>query len=379
MYHISQIPIASQRLTLNNELLKLKKLSGYFLAACIIILCTYINHLLFHYVDHSNLIMLYLLGTIFVATRTPGKYGPAIFSAILSTLCFDFFFTPPFYSFNVSDIQYFFTLLVMLTVTHTIIHLTICVQNQCMAARNAKEQAEAERIRNIMLTSISHDLRTPLTVIMGSASTLLQMKSTNGNVTELSKNIYLESKRLNHLVTNILQIVRLESGTVKVSKQLYAIEDIINSALGRFDEEWISRKVNVNIAQYMPLIPLDHILIEQVLNNLIDNALKYSEKNSPIEITARLKNRQALVKVGDRGVGIQSGDINNIFEKFYRVENADQTRSGFGLGLAICKHIILAHHGKIWAEQRKDGGTFFYFVLPLGDKNAKKTANYSDY
>lgn len=340
---------------------------AYIIAISIVAICTVVGNILFSVVDQSNLIMLYLLGVVFVATSNNGHQGPAILAALLSTLAFDFFFIPPFLSFNVSDIQYFFTLMVMLVISQTISHLTIRVQRHVEAIRNAKIKAETEQLRNIFLTSISHDMRTPLTIIMGSASTLLQPEKISMDVhKELARNIYEESKRLNNIVVNVLQIIRLESGAIKLSKRLHSIEDILNNVLERLAEELHGHSVKLHIAKYMPLIPLDHILIEQVIINLIENAIKYSKVNTPIEISARTINKNVLIKIADKGKGIEPHDLENIFNKFYRANTkSDTDNEGFGLGLAICKHIVQAHGGKIWAENDRNGGAIFYFTLPL--------------
>lgn len=340
---------------------------AYLMAMSVVAICTVVGNILFPIVDHSNLIMLYLLGVVYVATSNSGRQGPAILAALLSTLAFDFFFIPPYLSFNVSDIQYFFTLMVMLVVSQTISHLTIRVQRHIEATRNAKIKAETEQLRNIFLTSISHDMRTPLTVIMGSASILLQPEKISIDMQqELANYVYDESKRLNNMIANILQIIRLESGTMKLTKQLHAIDDIINNVLERLGKELHAHPVHLQIVRCMPLIPLDHILIEQVFMNLIENAIKYSQSNTSIEISVRSRRKDALIKIADKGKGIDPHDLENIFNKFYRANNKpDIGNEGFGLGLAICKHIVQAHGGKIWAENDRNGGALFYFTLPL--------------
>lgn len=368
---------AINRLILIKDQLLLAKTTiiAYFTALMVVAICTVVGNIFFLVVDHSNLIMLYLLGVVFVATSNHGRQGPAILAALLSTLAFDFFFIPPFLSFNVSDIQYFFTLMVMLVISQTISHLTIRVQRHVEAIRHAKIKAETEQLRNIFLTSISHDMRTPLTIIMGSASTLLQPEKISAEMhKELARNIYDESKRLNNIVVNVLQIIRLESGAIKLAKQLHSLENIFNNVLERLTEELQDHPVRLQIAKDIPLIPLDHILIEQVMMNLIENAIKYSKNNTPIDISARSRGKSVLIKVADKGKGIEPHDLENIFNKFYRANNKSVTSdegpdnecgAGFGLGLAICKHIIQAHGGKIWAENDRNGGALFYFTLPL--------------
>lgn len=340
-----------------------QKFVAYLKAIIMIAICTAISSVLYPYLKDSNLIMVYLLGVTIVALS--GQTGPSILASILSVLAYDFFFIPPLFSFSVSDIQYFFTLVVMLVVTQIISHLTVRVRRHMEVAKKAQTETEKERFRNILLTSVSHDLRTPLTAIMGSASSLLQSGSKLSEEVrrELAQNIYDESERLNHLVNNILKIIRLESGSVQLSKQSYALEEIIGTALNKLEKQLVNRSVDIKISKLAPLIPLDNILIGQVFINLIENAIKFTPADSPIEISVEFKVQKAIVKIADRGPGVDPKEIEKIFDKFYRGHKPET--SGIGLGLAICKGIILAHNGKIWVEPRMVGGSIFCFTLPI--------------
>lgn len=335
----------------------------YLQAIGVITICTLICIVLYPYLRESNLIMVYLLGITIVALL--GKTGPSILASILSVLAYDFFFIPPVFSFSVSDIQYFFTLTVMLSVAQIISHLTIRIKRHIEDARHAQSETEKERFRNILLTSVSHDLRTPLTAIMGSASSLLQSgdKLSTDDQHELLQNIYDESERLNHLVSNILKIIRLESGSIEISKQAYSLEEIIGTALDKLEKQLGSKPVSIQLPKLAPLIPLDNILIGQVFNNLIENAIKFTPMDCPIDISVEYKVQNAIVKIADRGPGINPDDAVKIFDKFYRGQKPET--SGIGLGLAICKGIIQAHKGNIWVEPRSEGGTIFCFTLPI--------------
>jgi two-component system sensor histidine kinase KdpD len=339
---------------------------NYFYALGIISLCSIACFILHPYFVESNLIMVYLLGVTVVALR--GQVGPSIVASVLSVLSYDFFILPPVFSFSVQDVQYVFTLIVMLVVAHIISHLTIHVRRQAEMRRQSQVDAENEHFRNILLASISHDLRTPLTAIMGSASSLLQP---NVNLSEdikheLIKNIYDESDRLNHLVNNILKMIRLEGGMVQLSKQLHALDDIIGSALNQLELSLANRIVTVNVPKPTPLIALDEVLITQVFINLIENALKFTPTDSPIEMTVCFLAQEVIVSIADHGPGIPADEIDKIFDKFYRGQTQDS--KGMGLGLAICKGIIQAHHGNIAAESRAEGGTQIRFTLPRQEK-----------
>ena len=340
-----------------------QKLFSYLTAIAIVTICTLISFILYPYLKDSSLIMVYLLGVIIIALL--GQMGPSILASILSVLAYDFFFISPFFNFSISDVQSCFTLIVMLLVAKIISYLTIDVRKHIDDVRKAQTETEKERFRNILLTSISHDLRTPLTAIMGSASSLLQSGKIFSEEThkELAQNIYDESERLNELVNNILKIIRLESGTIKLSKQSHALEEIIEISLDKLENQLANKLVTVQLPKLTPLIPLDNILIGQVFVNLIENAIKFTPADTPIDISVDFKVQQATITIADRGPGIHPEEMEKIFDKFYRGQKPET--SGIGLGLAICKGIILAHNGKIWVESRNKGGSNFCFTLPI--------------
>jgi two-component system, OmpR family, sensor histidine kinase KdpD len=230
-------------------------------------------------------------------------------------------------------------------------------------AQAAHVRAEAERLRNALLSSVSHDLRTPLASITGGVSSLLESGDSLDAETqrELLRSVHEEAERLNRLVQNLLEMTRLESGSVQVRKDWHSIEELVGAALGRFNRRLGQRPIVTRIPADLPLVPLDPVLIEQVLVNLLDNALKYTPPESPIEIAARVEGDGVTVEVADRGPGLPPGEERRVFDKFYRGRAvADR---GVGLGLAICQGIVEAHGGRIWAENRPGGGVAFRFTL----------------
>jgi two-component system sensor histidine kinase KdpD len=233
-------------------------------------------------------------------------------------------------------------------------------------AQKATLQIEAERMRSSLLSSVSHDLRTPLSVITGAASALLQPDSSLMPAArrDLAETIHEEARRLDRLVRNLLDMTRLASGAVKVAKEWQPIEGVIGAALGRLEEQLQGRKVDVRLPPDLPPVPIDGILIEQVLINLLENAAKYSPGNSPIDISATRRGDHLVVEVADRGPGIPRELMDRIFEKFYRLPR-EGAGGGAGLGLAICRGIVEAHGGRIWAENREGGGASFRFTTPI--------------
>ena len=225
--------------------------------------------------------------------------------------------------------------------------------------------SESEKLRNILLSSVSHDLRTPLAAITGAASTLLLegSKITEEYRMELLRAIHEEGARLARMVTNLLDVSSLESGSVKLNKELYFIEELIGSALMRAESKLGKHKVLTNIEHGLPLLRMDGLLIEQVLINLLENVADYTPADTTVTISAITVKPDIHVTLTDNGPGIIPGEEERIFDKFYA--NSKHDTKGSGLGLAICRGIIHAHGGKIWAQNAPGGGAMFTFTLPI--------------
>jgi two-component system sensor histidine kinase KdpD len=229
---------------------------------------------------------------------------------------------------------------------------------------------ETEKLRSSLLSSVSHDLRTPLAAIAGSASSLLENRKNMDEKTQhdLLENIYGESERLNRLVNNLLEMTKLESGAIRAKKEKIHINEIIGSALGRLEKQIGPRTIQIEAPQDLPAVPMDGLLVEQVLVNLLDNALKYTPENSPVELSAGIEGAWMSVKVFDRGPGLTEEDLVHVFDKFYRGQ-AQRLAGGTGLGLSVCKGILDLHEGKIEAFNRPGGGAVFQFSLPTEPKS----------
>ena len=236
-------------------------------------------------------------------------------------------------------------------------------------AREAQSLAESERLRTALFSSLSHDLRTPLASIIGSVTCLLDSDEVYAKEArrELLQSILQGSLRMNRFVYNLLDMAKLESGLVKPNQEWCEIHDIVGVAISRMGEPLKNRPVNINIDNNIPLINVDLILIEQVLVNLLDNALKYSEPGTQISIEGLLRGKEIEVAVSNRGPEIPEDDMERIFDKFHRLESP-RLVSGTGLGLAICKGFVEAHGGSIWATNRQGGVVEMIFTLPLVDQ-----------
>jgi two-component system sensor histidine kinase KdpD len=234
-------------------------------------------------------------------------------------------------------------------------------------AQGALLKIESERLRNSLLSAISHDLRTPLTALVGLASTL----AADGNLSERSRReladaLHDESMRMSNMVNNLLDMARLQAGGVQLNRQWHVLEEIVGSALRSLRHAIANHDIKVSLETSLPLIYVDSVLIERVLCNLIENATKYTSPGSQIHIGAVTGDHELRVTVADNGPGLPPDIIETVFDKFTRGQKESAT-PGVGLGLAICKAIVQAHRGKIWAENIDEGGARFTFTLPLLD------------
>ena len=237
-------------------------------------------------------------------------------------------------------------------------------------ARQAALLVEADKLRTALLNSISHELRTPLAAIVGASSMLLETGVSYDEKTrhELLESIQEGSRRMERVIVNLLDTARIENDMLHLKNDWCDLEDIVGAALQRFGETTAKYVVKTEIPAGLGLFRADCVLLEQVLINLIDNAMKYSPTGSTITITAAREQEMIKVAVMDNGAGIPKEDLPHIFDKFYRVKQARKVE-GIGLGLAICKGIIEAHGGQIWAENRTSGGTVITFTLPVHEKS----------
>jgi two-component system sensor histidine kinase KdpD len=233
-------------------------------------------------------------------------------------------------------------------------------------AQEALLQMESERLRNSLLAALSHDLRTPLTVLVGLAESLaLTAPELSGVQKETAQAIQDEARRMSTLVSNLLDMARIERGEVTLNLQWQPLEEVVGTALEAARGMLLSHTVVVHLPRDLPLLKFDAVLIERVLVNLLENVSKYTPPGSTVTLSAQVIADHVNVSVADNGPGLPAGREEVVFQKFTRGERESAT-PGVGLGLAICRAIIESHQGKITAAQRPGGGAVFTFTLPLG-------------
>jgi two-component system sensor histidine kinase KdpD len=229
-------------------------------------------------------------------------------------------------------------------------------------AEGARVEVEAERLRSTLLSSVSHDFRTPLAAITGAASSLLSDATLAREArADLARTIYEEAERLNRLVANLLDMTRLEAGSLRPHKEWHSLEELVGAAAARIEKLLAGRRLRITLAPDLPLVSVDAVLIEQLLFNLLENAVRHTPPATMIEVTAARRDGELEVSVANDGPALLPGEEARIFDKFYR---RPAPGGGVGLGLAICRAIAQAHGGRIWAENRPARGVAFRISLP---------------
>jgi two-component system sensor histidine kinase KdpD len=338
-------------------------LRGYSAALAIVAACTTLNWALSIWFAPTNLAMIYLLGVVLAATKF-GR-GASIVCASTGVIAFDFFFVPPVFTLRFGDTQYLLTAIVLLLVGLIVSSLAAHLKLQAKAATQAALAAQEERLRNSLLASISHDLRTPLAVIVGGASHLLESANQlpPQEQQRLLKNLYDEAHYVSRVVSDLLDMTRLQSGPVQLDRQWYPLEELVGAALQRTQSQLARHQVCVHLPEQLPMIRVDGVLVEKLLINLLENAGKYTPPGTAIDISAERRTGEIAIEVADSGAGIPADAAERLFEKFYR-GTTEGPIAGVGLGLTICRAIAQAHGGSIRARNRREGGAIFTVSLP---------------
>ncbi len=237
-----------------------------------------------------------------------------------------------------------------------------------LEAQTSQLKIETEQLRNTLLSAISHDLRTPLAAIVGASSSLVRDGDRLNNQArhELGQAIYDEAIRMSGLANNLLDMARLEAGAVVLNLQWQPLEEVVGGALAGMSTRMTHHPVTIRLPHDLPLVDIDSQMMERVFANLLENAVKYTPPGTGIEISAMVDGKEIVATVSDHGYGIPEGEAERIFEKFHRVDR-EGNKGGAGLGLTICRSIVEAHGGRMWADNLPTGGAAFHFALPLNE------------
>ena len=312
--------------------------------------------------------MVFVLAVLLTARMTDGFfYG--LFASVVSVFGVNYIFTYPYLEFNFTITGYPVTFLTMFTVSTVVGMLTEQVKRQS----RIEAEAEKAKIKANLLRSVSHDLRTPLTSIIGSSSAVLENydKFDDNVKRDLIEHVRDDAQWLMRLVENILSITRMKNGPAQISKQMEAAEEIAAEAVGKFKKRFSNVPVRVNVPDELVMVPMDAVLIEQVLINLMENAVLHGGPISQIEVGVCVRDTMAEFSVMDDGCGIDPKIMPRLFEELFphAQEMSGDGRRSLGIGLSVCMSIVRAHGGKMSARNRAEGGACVSFTLPIEEEN----------
>jgi two-component system sensor histidine kinase KdpD len=382
-----------------------KALAGYGAGLFGIAAATGLLKLVGGHVNPTTAALVFLLVVLFVATAWGSR--PAVLASLLGLVSFNFYFLPPFGTFRISDPDNWIAFVAFIITALTAGRLSARAERRAAEAEIARAEIErvyrelqetferaseakalkqSEQLKSALLDAVTHDLRTPLTSIKASVTTLLEEFETKVDSEEpirlepdarkeMLVVINEESDRLNHFIEDLMELAQLKAGEMQLRKHWGSVEEIVTAALTRAAPRTRDHKVEIVLDDELPAVRVDERAVAEVLYTLLENAAKYSPPGSAIRVTAITgDNGTVNVSVEDEGPGIPVDLRERVFDKFFRAMQAGNTSqpSGTGMGLAIARGITEAHEGRIWIESTGDGrGARVVFTLPIGDEDAR--------
>lgn len=390
-----------------------RKWPGYLAAAASVAASIIVLKLLGEHINATTVSLVLLLNVLFIATRWGSL--PALTASVLALLCFNFFFLPPFGTFKIAARDNWIAAVVFLITAVTAGQLSARAKRRAEEAEVGKREIErlyaelrdaferashtealrqSEKLKSALLDAVTHDLRTPLTSIKASITTLLDevRGRTNGEQRtsldadsrlEMMEVIDEESDRLNHFIGGLIELARIEAGELQLRRRWGAVDEIVSAALLRAEPVTREHRIELDIENELPVVRVDERAVSEVVYTLVDNAAKYSPPGSTIRIAARRAGDELIeMAVEDRGAGVPAELRERVFDKFFRATRDGDVKTpapaGTGMGLAIARGIIEAHQGKIWIESGRTGGTRAVFTLPVGDEDASEVTAATD-
>ena len=345
------------------EILKNTLITLAILCLCFL-LCLVLKYI---FNDSALISAIFVLAVYIVSVLTPG-YIYGISSALISVLMVNFAFDFPFFAFNFTIAENIVSAIILLAVTMITCGLTAKVRHQDAI----KAERDKERMRANLLRAVSHDLRTPLTTIYGSSSALLENYDdfSAEQCKEMLKGISEDSQWLHRMVENLLSITRLDGNNVKIIKVATVLDELIDSVLVKFSKRYPNQSIDIDIPDDFVTVPMDALLIEQVLINILENAVQHAEGMTSLKLKVFTISDKAIFEIKDNGCGIPESKLKGIFSGAYTtsLDISDSKKNNAGIGLSVCASIIKAHGGDIKAENEKEGGCIFRFTLNMDDK-----------
>lgn len=336
---------------------------------------TALSFLLFYLVpdNQGGIYLLFMLAMVLVSKYTTGYYY-GIFSSLYAVFCINYAFTYPFFGLNFTISGYPLTFALMLSSTLVVCTMTshLCQQLKIIKEQETRlREAELEKMRANLLRAVSHDLRTPLTGMIGNSSIYLESYAqlSERERLDMVRSIYNDANWLLNMVENLLTVTRIQGDNLQISTSSEPVEEVVSEALMRLNKRFPDVQIHARVPDEMLFVPMDAVLIEQVIINLTENAIVHSGSRQPIELIVADEGNNVSFCIKDYGMGIAPEKLDNLFDGgAYSREESSDTHKGMGIGLSICKTIITAHHGRIYGENHGDGA-LFCFLLPKGIGN----------
>ncbi len=316
------------------------------------------------FMGYGAISLIYLLSVLLAGMIL--NRGPVLLLAALSALSWNFLFIPPRFTLHIAKVEDALTFATYFIVALTVGSLTAQLKAREHLAAQVQLAKNSERLRKTLLDCVSHELKTPLAAIGAASQELLRLAPEAPHIEtlrQLATEIHDGSHRLNRVVNNLLDMNRLESGVIQPKCEWCEVRDLLQSAIETERESIGRREVSLDVPDNIPLVFVDHMLIEQAVAKLLANAATHAESNLPIEIDAEYKDNQLIISISDRGPGLPAESTERLFDKFYRMD--DNKTGGLGLGLSIARGFVEVHGGKLAAENRDGGGARFIVSLPV--------------
>ena len=332
--------------------------------------CAFGLSLLFQYIFavQEHITTVFVFAVFLISLFTEG-YLYGVFSAFVGTVAVNYAFTFPFFALDFAIPVNLISGIIMIAIAV----LTSALTTKLKQHEATKAESEKERMRANLLRAVSHDLRTPLTTIYGSSTTLLENSKvmTEDQRTKILTGIKEDSEWLVRMVENLLSITRLDSGQVKIIKTPTVLEELIDAVILKFRKRYPARSVEIEIPDDVVIIPMDAILMEQVIVNILENAVQHAQGMTLLKLRVFTLGNKAIFEIKDNGCGIHPKRIETLFTGYYTqdYEIADSQKKNAGIGLSVCATIIKAHGGSIKAENVKTGGAVFRFSLDTEEIN----------
>ena len=321
---------------------------------------------MFH--TQSLIPMVFVLGVFLISWRTTGYFW-GISSSLVSVLAVNYTFTYPYWAFDLITPECIFSAFVMLVVSIMTSALTTRIKVQ----EKIRSEVEMEHMRANLLRAVSHDLRTPLTSIYGSSSTIIENYDllTREQILKLLGEVQDDAQWLIGMVENLLSVTRIDSGSMNISKSPAVLEELIDNVIVKFRKHYPHVNFKAELPEEFITIPMDNLLIQQVLLNLLENAVYHAVGMTCLTLCVELHGKKVLFKISDNGCGIPAERMNSLFTGYMEPRNSpsDGTRHNMGIGLSVCSAIVKAHGSEINAQNNPDGGACFLFYLDMEEQN----------